>query len=150
MDISKQPGLQIAQVLLLSAQFAHREDALSVEANTVIENLTVNIEAKVAGKTGEPVSVVRLRAATEKNPEYLYSFDVEIAAVVTRVPNEENLDPFEYARNMGPAAFFPFLREAVASITMKGRFGAVWLKPMNFAALSEPAPSPESATGAEV
>jgi len=137
MDTSKQPGLQIAQVLLLTAHFSHREDALALVANTAIENLTVQIEAKVAGKSGDPVAVVRLRVFTEKNPEHLYNFDVEIAAVITHVPGEENLDPFEYARSMGPAAFFPFLREAVANITMKGRFGAVWLKPVNFLAIPQ-------------
>ncbi len=148
MDTSKQPGLQIAQVLLLSAQFSHREDALAIVANTVIENLTVPDRSQGCRKTRRPNCRVALRASTEKDQDQLYKFDIEIAAVVTRVPGEENLDPFEYAAGMGPAAFFPFLREAVANITMKGRFGAVWLKPMNFTAVLQQ-PSPDSAAVVE-
>jgi len=137
MDATKQPGIQIAQIFLLGAQFAHREDALALPFNTQIADLQVQLEAKVAGKPGDAAAVVRLRAFTEKKPEFLYSFDVEIAAVVMSVPGEENLDPFAYAQGMGPAAFFPFLREAVASLTMKGRFGPIWLKPINFVAIAQ-------------
>ncbi len=137
MDTTKQPGIQIAQIILLGAQFAHREDALAVPPNTLIANLEVQLEAKVGGQPGDPTAVVRLRAFTAKDSNFLYTFDVEIAAIVTSVPGEENLDPFEYARGMGPAAFFPFLREAVASLTMKGRFGAIWLKPINFLAVPQ-------------
>jgi len=137
MDTTKQPGIQIAQIILLGAQFAHREDVFTVPPNTPIADLEVQLEAKVGGKPGDPAAVVRLRAFTDKESKFLYSFDVEIAAVVTSVPGEENLDPFEYARGMGPAAFFPFLREALASLTMKGRFGPIWLKPVNFLAVPQ-------------
>src|SRR6266508_464242 len=129
MDTTKQPGLQIAQVILLVAQFAHREYAFALPPNTPIPDLPIQVEVKVGGKAGEPAAVLRLRVFTEKSPESLYSFDVEIAALVTRVPGEENLDPFAYVSGMGSAAFFPFLREAVANLTMRGRFGPIWLKP---------------------
>jgi preprotein translocase subunit SecB len=149
MDATKQPGLQIAHIILLRAHFAHRDDAFALPPNTPIQDLPLRIEAKVGGKTGEPAAVVSLRVFTEKNPELLYSFDVEIAALVTRVPGEENLDPFEYVNNMGPAAFFPFLREALANLTMRGRFGPIWLKPMNFVALSQQAADADVATVSE-
>lgn len=134
MDTTKQPGIQISQVILLGARFAHRDDVFSLLPTTRVENLPIKIEVKVAGKVGDPGSVIRLRAFTEENPEALYRIDVEVAALIERVSGEENLDPFEYARDMGPVAFFPFLREAIANVTMRGRFGPVWLKPYNFVA----------------
>lgn len=148
MDTTKQPGIQIAQVILLGAQFAHREDALALPPNTPIPDLPLQIEVKVGGKPGDPAAVLRLRVFTENRPESLYTFDIEIAALVTRIAGEENLDPFAYVNSMGPAAFFPFLREAVASVTMRGRFGPIWLKPMNFLALSQQAAAAEAAAAA--
>jgi preprotein translocase subunit SecB len=135
MDQSKQPGIKIDQVFLFESRFAHRKDALALPPTTAIGELPINIEAKVLGKKGERAAAIMLSAATNDDPTLLYSLHVEIAAVVSVVPGEENLDPFEYAMGMGPAAFFPFLREAVASITWKGRFGPIWLKPLNFLAL---------------
>jgi preprotein translocase subunit SecB len=132
MDKTKQPGLQFSQIILLGAKFEHRPDVFGVPPATQVEGMTLNIEAKVAGKPGDPHAILSVRAFTGDDPGLLYRFDVEVAALVSQVPGEENLDPFEYAQNMGPAALYPFIREAVASITMKGRFGAVWLKPYNF------------------
>ena len=134
MDTTKQPGIQISQVILLGARFAHRDDVFALPPTTRVEDLPINIEAKVGGKVGDPAAVIRLRAFTGEAPEFLYRFDVEVAALIERVPGEENLDPFEYASGMGPVAFFPFLREAIANITMRGRFGPLWLKPYNFVA----------------
>jgi preprotein translocase subunit SecB len=134
MDASKQPGLQIDQVFLLQAHFTHREDALAVPPQTPIANLPLRIEAKVAGGNEGNAAAIRLRAFTEEQPDLLYNFDVEIAAIVTVIPGEANLDPIEYVRGSGWFVFYPFLREAVANLTMKGRFGPVWLKPVNIAA----------------
>jgi preprotein translocase subunit SecB len=135
MDSAKQPGLQINQVILLEAHFAHRKDALQLPSTTLIGDLPVQIEQKIAGKPGEQTAVIGLRAFTAENVELLYSFSVEVVAIISTVAGEENLDPFEYANQMGPAAFFPFLREAIANLTMKGRFGPLWLKPINLVAL---------------
>lgn len=134
MDTTRQPGIQIAQIILLGAHFAHRDDVFSMPPTTTIEDLPLSIEAKVGGKPGDPGVILRLRAFTPENTELLYRFDIEVAALIERVPGDENLDPFEYARSMGPAAFYPFLREAIANITMRGRFGPLWLKPYNFVA----------------
>lgn len=100
----------------------------------------MQIEAKVLGEHGKDAAAVRLRAWTPpERTDLLYSIDVEIAAIVASVPGEENLDPFDYALGSGAAAFFPFLREAVANLTLKGRFGAIWMKPLNLLVLQQQA-----------
>jgi preprotein translocase subunit SecB len=146
MDESKQPGLQIDQVFLLQAQFAHRQDVLALPPNTSIGDLPITVETKALGKPGDRSIAISLRAFTPEGQTPLYRIDIEVAAIISAIPGQENLDPFEYAMKMGSAAFFPFLREAVATITLKGRFGPVWLKPINFAALAaaQPAPPQES------
>lgn len=150
MDTSKQPGLQINQVILLEARFAHRKDALTLLPSTPVGELPIQIETKIAGKPGDKVAMIGLRGFTPENAESLYSLSVEIAAIIGAIPGEENLDPYEYAKEMGPAAFFPFLREAIASITMKGRFGPMWLKPVNLVALSVAQPQIAPQTDATV
>lgn len=134
MDETKQPGLQINQILLTEAHFAHRKDWMALDPKTDIGEVPINIQVKIAGKTGEKTAAVSIRAMTPDGSDSLYSFSVEITAIVSAIPGQENLDPAEYARNMGPAAFFPFLREAVANLTLRGRFGPLWLKPFNFTA----------------
>ncbi|MBA2527670.1 MAG: protein-export chaperone SecB [Pyrinomonadaceae bacterium] len=133
MDPTKQPGLQFSQIILVGAKFNHRPDVFALPPTTLVEGMQLHIEAKVGGKPGDPHAIIGIRAFTDDDPELLYRFDVEVAALVSQVPNEENLDPYEYAQNMGAAALYPFLRETVASITLRGRFGPVWLKPFNFA-----------------
>lgn len=135
MDETKQPGLQVSQVLLLRALFEHRADAFTLPHTTPIVDLPVQLEANAVGKPGESVAIVRVRVYTPSDIEPpLYRFDIEVAAMVNTVPGEENLEPFEWAKAHGPQMLYPFLREAVASITLKGRFGPIWLKPFNFKA----------------
>ncbi len=138
MDTTKQPGLQIAQILLLGAKFAHREDALALPTTTPIANLPIQFEAKIGGKSGEQSAAVRLRMWTPpERTDVLYALDIEVAAIISATPGQENMDPFEYAKDVGPVMLFPFLREAVANITMKGRFGPLWIHPLNLVAAQQ-------------
>ena len=137
MDQSKQPGVQVDQVILLEAQFSHGKDALSLPTTTPIKNLSFQIETKFGGKVGERSAILRVRAFTVDEPEGLYKVSAEVAMLVSAIPGEENLDPFEYIQQMGPAALYPFVREAIASLTMKARFGALWLRPYNFVAQAQ-------------
>ena len=41
----------------------------------------------------------------------------------------ENLPMADFLGDSAPALLFPFLREAFANITTRGRFGPVWLQP---------------------
>jgi len=153
MDESKQPGIQIDQIFLHEAHFTHGANALALPPTHRIENLAVQLQTKFAGKPGGRGALVGVRVHTS-DPNAVYQIAVEILMAVSAVPGEENLDPLEYVQKFGPATLFPFLREAVATITQKGRFGALWLKPFNFVAaattvlkaqsanaLPEPAPS---------
>ena len=73
---------------------------------------------------------VLLRAKTvgEGHP---YRIDIVMQGIIEPIEGEENYPLAEYARTAGAALLFPFLREAVASITGRGRVGPLWLKPFN-------------------
>jgi preprotein translocase subunit SecB len=131
MDTEKQPGLKIAQIFLLQAVFAHREDALSLPINHQIGELNLEAEIKTGVNPDGSAGIVTLTVKTrdEDNPEY--RFAIEMAALVEEVPAERNLSPAEYFEMNGSALLYPFVREVVASLTWKGRFGPIWLKPIN-------------------
>ncbi|MDB4893593.1 MAG: Preprotein translocase subunit SecB [Gemmatimonadetes bacterium] len=130
---AQQPGLQIAQIFLRHAHFEHTSDPLTVHPHTVGE---ADIEISYATmelqkSTGGSASGIMLRANTSASNSHIYSFDVAVTAIVEPIDGEENYPLAEYAAVAGAALLFPFLREAVANITGRGRVGALWLKPFN-------------------
>lgn len=134
MDPQRQPGIQFAQIFLSHAQFTHRDDALTLPTNSLSSELPVGLQIRIIGKPGGEDIALAVRAFTPDDPTLLYKFSVEITAIVSTIAGAENLDPMEYARNMGASALFPFLREAVSNLTLRGRFGPVFLRPFNFQA----------------
>lgn len=135
MDEQRQPGLEIVSIFLESARFAHREDALGIPANTEHPSTSVDIAIRLIDAPDGKNSVIGLRVTTENQPDALYHFSIEVMAVVQALAGEENLPPAEYVRTAGIATLYPFLREAVANLTMRGRFGPVWLNPFNVQAM---------------
>jgi preprotein translocase subunit SecB len=139
MDEQKPPGLQIAQIFLLSAQFAHREDALALPAGTREGEQRVGVQIQMREhNTGQAASVAVKVFSDPDSQTALYRYSLEMVGVVEKAPNEENLAPRDFILKGGVTILFPFLREALANLTMRGRFGPVWLKPFNVqAALQE-------------
>ena len=55
-----------------------------------------------------------------------------MTALIRVIPGQENMTIREYlASGNCVAALFPFLREAIANVTGRGRFGPVFLDPIN-------------------
>ncbi len=136
MDETKQPGLQIAQIFLSAAHLEHRHDALSLPLSTRIEAaIKVNATASVQEDGSQGLLVMSVATDDEKDP--LYRFRVEMTALIAVDRSEPNLTVREYLIKQGPAMMYPFLREAVANLTGRGRFGPMWLRPLNLTAPSE-------------
>jgi hypothetical protein len=132
MDPTKPTGIRISQVFLLEARFAHRTDALSLPHTTPHPEGLVNCQVRLYEGADPSTAAAGVRIQTaEEDQKALYRYSVEMVAVVTAVPGEENLPPSEYIRGPAIATLVPFIREAVANLTMRGRFGPVWLNPMN-------------------
>lgn len=140
MDESKQPGIQIAQIFLERATFSHRDDALALPPTTPFQpEVVVNLQGGVS--PDEKAAFVRITVHTKPEDRPLYNFTVAMVALVQAVAGQENLSLREYVEGGAPAMLYPFVREAVASLTWRGRFGPVWLAPFNIgAAMAKPAP----------
>ncbi len=134
MDESKQPGLRIQQIVLSAVQFEHRQDMLDFPPNTVVE-LEVTVSVAVLTTEDELKGLVRVMVETNNEKDPLYRFKVEIVGLVEATENPPNFPVRTYLEKNGPPMLYPFLREAVANITGRGRFGAVWLNPLNLKAM---------------
>ena len=108
-----------------------------------VTSLEVGAQLKVTPDKKKAVLTMRVRT-DPKDADALYKFDVGITVMMIAVKGEENLPPDEYLTQAGMSLLYPFLRETIANITMRGRFGPVWLQPINlraFAAAQVPAKS---------
>lgn len=141
-DPARQPGLRIAQVYLAHANFSYRDEPLTLP--TPVAGLPVQMDVDVevhqlASEQG-PAAGVRVRVRSKPDSPHPYVFDVAMGAIVHADIAEANYDPEQYVTTAGVTLLFPFLREAVANLTMRGRFGAIWIPPFNVKLATE-APS---------
>ena len=137
MDKTKQPGLRIDQIFLVAAEFRHRPDVLTVAPSTEIPDQEAQVEMRVFTSPDGRAAGVRVAVRTRpEDTQAPYSFCVEYVALVEEMDGEENMPVKEYVAMAGATLLYPFLREAVANLTSRGRFGALWLKPFNVQAVT--------------
>lgn len=133
-DRTRQPGIRIEQIFLDHATLAHRADALAFPPSTRVEaTLDVSVEAAMTADGSR--AQVRVIVATEPDANALYAFEIGMTALVERMEGEANYPLDQYVQTHGPTLLMPFVREAVANLTGRGRFGPVWLHPVNVLAM---------------
>jgi preprotein translocase subunit SecB len=135
MNEAQQPGIRIEQILLERAEFGHRADFLEYPPSTPVElNLKVSFSP---GMTADGQrAIVRALVETVQNDQ-LYSLAFQMTALVESEANAANYPLSDYIVTNAQAMLFPFLREVVANVTARGRFGPVWLKPLNIIAVQK-------------
>ena len=144
MDPTRQPGIQIHQIYLESAQFEHRSDFLSLPPSPPAEPLDVLMEAQYKFSDDQRAGVIRLVVRTNPDSDGFYRFSVIVGALIGILESDKNFTLAEYVDTAGIAVLVPFAREAVANITGRGRFGPIWLHPFNFRAVSSPTGSTDA------
>ncbi|HEV2643492.1 MAG TPA: protein-export chaperone SecB [Candidatus Elarobacter sp.] len=124
------------QIFLDHARFSHREDYLAHPPSTSVDAaLDISVDA---GLTADGTKArIQVIVATDPEADALYSFEIGLTALLERIDGEENVPLDWYVQANGPALLFPFVREAVANLTGRGRFGPVWLHPVNVLAMTE-------------
>jgi preprotein translocase subunit SecB len=132
-DPTRQPGLRISQVYLSHARFHYVADPLTLLPPPVGTQVPMNVKIEVVEleqNSGSEVAAVRVRVRSDEGSSHPYIFDVSMGAIV-ETEGEANYRPKDYVLNAGAALLYPFVREAIANITQRGRFGAVWIPPFN-------------------
>jgi preprotein translocase subunit SecB len=136
MDDTKQPGIRIGQIFLGRTTFEYASDPLILPPNTGITEANTLTNVTVGMDEAEKIGVVTLTISSAPDSASPYRFQLEIIGVVERA-TDDAMELREYLAKAGPATLYPFAREAIANLTMRGRFGPIWLGPMNFTEIGE-------------
>ena len=129
-------AITLAQVYLVSAEFKHNGNPLALPQNTPHQVNQVGVQTALMELTKNEVWQILVTVANLPTEDSLYQFKVELAAIVARsgdAPQMEN----NHLLEVGTAFIYPFARETVANLTMRGRFGPIWLNPFNVRAALE-------------
>jgi preprotein translocase subunit SecB len=132
-DEAKQPGIRLVQAFLEKASFGHRGDFLDRDpkSDPGITDMAISLESGVSDDGAG--ALVRARVRTKPTTRGAYVFDVTMAALLER-SEPANMPLEEYVEMAGWTLLFPFVRETIANLTTRGRFGPVWLNPFNLKA----------------
>ena len=137
--------LAISQMLLEDAKFAHRADFLSAAPGPIAPS-TVDLRVELAKGEDPTGALVRVRASSVA--ESPYDFSVSYLALL-KIDLEGAAPPEDADKRLmmtGAIMVFPFVREIVANLTMRGRFGPSWIAPTDFASIIGVDSSPPPAT----
>lgn len=138
MDESRQPGVEFEQIFVNRAHFSHRFPPGVRREQPATGDL--QLEASISEREDRKAAILLVRLTTNpSDTKANYDIDVEMGAIARVSEGQENLPPAEYLQNLGVPMMFPFLREFIANLTMRGRSGPVWLKPVNLRALQSQA-----------
>jgi preprotein translocase subunit SecB len=134
--------LTIAQIVLERAEFKHRDDYLNMPPATPVQsavNLQIQMQRPEADASA-PV-IVRLIATSAEDAIYQFSVAYVVFYLTEREVGDEALTDLDRRLLVtGSTMLFPFIRETVASLSGRGRFGPSWLAPTNFNTLVVPTP----------
>ncbi len=136
MDKSKKPGIEIAQICLEGVSFSHRADYLRLPAKTTVDVGDVDVHFEVGLAEDEDRGVARVRVSTKAKNNPVYNFDITIVGLFKVDEHAPNMTLREFFP-ISFATLFPFVRQAVADLTMRGRFGPVWIHPLNLIAIAK-------------
>jgi preprotein translocase subunit SecB len=125
--------LEIAQAILEQAQFGHVGRFLEREATGRPEKHRINLELNMLEVEESNQAVVRLTVRSLEGAEYTFSASYLMLLGVTPEEGDPTGDDLKRAlTSTAGMMLMPMLREAIANLTMRGRFGALWLPPIDF------------------
>ena len=134
MDETKPTGIEIGQIAVERVSFRHREDYLTVPVGTSVGSLPLRIKSGYTLSSDASQAAIRVELSTDETQRPLYMIEAVVVGLVRVKEGQANMPLERYAAFHGVVMLFPFLRELVANLTGRGRFGPVWLHPVNLAA----------------
>lgn len=140
--------LTIAQIILERSEFKHRDDYLRLEPRTALEPSNVGMTVQVQRAETDPAHAALVRVTAKSDDEALYYFSVTYVVFYGMEVEEGEAPPADLDHRLmvtGATMLFPYIREAVANLTSRGRFGPSWIAPTNFNNLVPTMSTPQEA-----
>lgn len=133
------PTIQINQLLLERATFAHPPGFLSLPALPLQMPGDIQVTLQTQIDSANKQFLVRLQlAATSVSGSPSYDIDVSLVGVFA-ISEFPATDITKQLAVTGGTILFPFARETIANLTSRGRFGPIWVQPVNLLAAVEAA-----------
>ena len=129
---AQKPPFNVAQVFLAHATFQHRGDSLARPKGTPHHPQRINVGMGAQDANEAKATIVTIAIDTDPNDgddKALYDFSIRMVGIVDNVDRTAFTD--QQLLEIVATIMFPFVREAVANLTGRGRFGPVWLNPFN-------------------
>jgi len=130
---SKKDSFEFLSVILLESNFKR-----NVEINYTSSEFDSHIDINIDNKIKDNILFVELSLtyfAGVKDDKEIQSFIKMVG--VFQCPENPALPIETFGKINAPAILFPFIRENLASISMKAGINAILLSPINFVKLSE-------------
>jgi preprotein translocase subunit SecB len=130
MDAGKQPGIRFDNVILRELTFARK-----LEVPTQSE-LSINFKTSSSISPDKTQLVHDISCEISEKGES-FSIKCSMIGLFSIVPNESNMDLELFAKENASALMFPFLREVIASTTLRAGVPPIMLPPLNIHAIAK-------------
>lgn len=130
--MEKQPGFQFQSIILLDSQFS-REPEIDFEAETRTD---VSINSHFTENEVGILCFLELEFSLVSKLISIVNCKCKFGGVF-KVIGKSNLDVKTFGNVNGPSIMFPFLREHLASLSVKAGINPILLPPVNFVTLNE-------------
>jgi preprotein translocase subunit SecB len=128
MDKQQQPGIIFNNIILKELAFSRKPDLLQKP------HLSINIEATASiSPNKDKLNLEMLCEVKEKDT--LFDIKCVMIGMFSKIDGSENMELDEFAKYSGPALMFPYLRETIASTTVKAGIPPVIIPPVNLQAI---------------
>lgn len=128
MDENKQPGINFDGIILKELNFS-RNPTIPKKPN-----LNVDFEKSISLSPEKDKLVYEL-SCTIKDQHKSFGLKCSMVGIFSIIKDSINMDLEHFSKNNAPALIFPYIRETVASTTLKAGLPSVLLPPLNIHAI---------------
>jgi len=131
-DHIDKPPFKVVQIFTVEATLRHRGEYLARPANIPHAPQQIGVSMGLQHASDDKVTLVSVTLETTPNDgdeKALYDFSVQMLGIVEDVDRKAFDD--RQLLEVVATIMFPFMRETVANLTGRGRFGPVWINPFN-------------------
>ena len=129
MDTSRQPGITFDNVFLKELSFSRQNSVLK-------QNSSLDIDFDYRVSLSEDKKQIACELAckvSEKNN--LFNMHCEMCGIFSVDEDHQNMDIQEFAGKNAPSHLFPFIREMIATTSVKAGMPPIILPPTNIVAI---------------
>lgn len=119
-------------IILLESNFKRKEE---IEASDLPQSINIDIGNQLEGSKLFVVLTLDFLAGTEEDP--IIASNIKMVGIFETSNGENVLNPEYFGQVNAPAIIFPFIREHLASVSIKAGITPILLPPINFIKLAE-------------